>query len=414
MNEIRTIAEIRTGTTVLDGGCYIVRDLDGEVLYVGHSVNYRRRFIDHMAKDSNLGKHIVANMPGSLSWPVELIPGDKHVETRLIKAFPSRFNVALNTELAKLSSAPLVSVMPDTRIGQRFDAGILAGQVRQSTIDLYKRDFRAYCEFAGTFDAALQPSTLAQWRTELASGEKSPNTVNRQLSSVRTLMKAAAEQGYISHETAERFDNVRGVKVAAMRDKLKADARTRIDKEDMRRLCDAPDTSTLAGLMHRALLLTMASSGLRISEVITLTPGQIKAKQGHGRTGYVVYVTGKTDTEAREAPISVEAYQEIEKWLCARPVASGWIFTGFGGRGSRDPRAEHIHPVSAWQIIKRYAAAVGLESIKPHDFRRFVGTTIAKDNPRQAQKILGHKDINTTYRSYVLDELEVGLTDGLF
>lgn len=295
-----------------------------------------------------------------------------------------------------------------------FDTSILAGQVRQSSIDLYKRDFAAYCEFAGSWDRAIQPATLAQWRTDLAKGDKSPNTINRQLSSVRTLMKAAAEQGYIGHDTAEQFNNVRGVKVAAMRDKLKPNARTKIGKEEMRQLCEAPDTSTLAGLMHRALLLTMASSGLRISEVISLTPGQIKPRQGRGKTGYVVYVTGKTDTDAREAPISVEAYQAIETWLNARSVASGWIFTGFGGRGSREPRAEHIHPVSAWEIVKRYAKAVGLEAIKPHDFRRFVGTTLASTNPRHAQKVLGHKDINTTYKHYVLDELEVGLTDSLF
>lgn len=310
---------------------------------------------------------------------------------------------ALTTTTAQLTSRPA------------FDTSILAGQVRQSSIDLYKRDFAAYCEFAGSFDSALQATTLAQWRTELAKGDKSPNTINRQLSSVRTVIKAAAEQGYISRGVADAFDSVRGVKVAAMRDKLKADARTRISADDMRRLCDAPDTSTLAGLMHRAMLLTMASSGLRISEVITLTPGQLKEKKGKGgKVGYMVYVTGKSDTEAREAPISVEAYQAINRWLAARPVASGWIFTGFGGRGSRNPSATHIHPVSAWEIVKRYTKGLGLESIKPHDFRRFVGTTIAKSDPRQAQKILGHKDINTTYKHYVLDELEVGLTDSLF
>lgn len=295
-----------------------------------------------------------------------------------------------------------------------FDTSILAGQVRQSSVDLYKRDFAAYLAFAGGFQNAMQPAMLAQWRTELAKGDKSPNTINRQLSSVRTVVRAAAEQGFVSQEVAQAFENVRGVKVAAMRGNLKADARTRITAEDMRRLCEAPDTTTLAGLMHRALLLTMASSGLRISEVITLTPGQIKEKRQGKKVGYVVYVTGKTDTDAREAPISVEAYQAIETWLNARPVASGWIFTGFGGRGSREPSAQHIHQVSAWEIVKRYAAKCGLESIKPHDFRRFVGTTVAKSDPRQAQKILGHKDINTTFKHYVLDELEVGLTDGLF
>jgi integrase len=127
-----------------------------------------------------------------------------------------------------------------------------------------------------------------------------------------------------------------------------------------------------------------------------------------------VYVTGKSDTDAREAPLSIEAYEAIQTWLNVRPVASGWIFTGFSGRGSRDPRTNHIHTVSAWELVGRYAKAVGLEHVKPHDFRRFVGTTLAKKDLRQAQKVLGHKDINTTVKHYVLDELEVGLTDGLF
>lgn len=295
-----------------------------------------------------------------------------------------------------------------------IDPSILAGQVRPSTITMYQKAWKDYTAFAGDWQTATQPETLARWRTSLAATDKSPNTINRMLSSVRAVMKEAEAQGYLAPGTAEQFDHVRGVKVAAMRDKLKADARTRIAPADMRRLCDAPDTDTLAGKMHRALLLTMASSGLRISEVISLTPGQIKEKRQGKKAGYVVYVVGKTDTEAREAPVGAEAYQAIQTWLNARPVSSGWIFTGFGGRGDRDPQTQPISPVGAWKIVKRYAKLCRLESIKPHDFRRFVGTNLAKTDPRQAQKALGHKDINTTYKHYVLDELEVGLTDSLF
>jgi len=278
---------------------------------------------------------------------------------------------------------------------------------------MYQRDFAAYVTFAGGPANALASTMLARWRTSLASeaAPLSPNTINRMVSSVRTIIKRGAELGYVDHNVAEQFAGVRGVKISAMRANLKADARTRIAPADMRRLCDAPNVATLAGLMHRALLLTLASSGLRISEAITLTPGQIKP---HGKSGYLVYVTGKTDIEARPAPLSVEAYKAIEAWLQARPVASGWVFTGFGGRGSRDARNTHITPVSGWEIVKRYAGKVALAHVKPHDFRRFVGTTLAKNNPRQAQKALGHKDINTTYKHYVLDELDAGLTDHLF
>ncbi len=52
--------------------------------------------------------------------------------------------------------------------------------------------------------------------------------------------------------------------------------------------------------------------------------------------------------------------------------------------------------------------------MKPHDFRRFVGTQLARKDIRMAQKALGHKRLETTVRHYVLDELEPGLTDDLY
>jgi integrase len=236
------------------------------------------------------------------------------------------------------------------------------------------------------------------------------------LSSVRAVMKSAAEQGYLANDVAQAFDGVRGVKVSAMKDKLKDHARTKIQPEDMRRLCDAP-ADTLVGAMHKALLLTMASSGARISEVVTLKLTQIEKRTQGKKIGYVMLVSGKTDVGTREAPLGTEAYQAIQRWVKARAgqgVNSEFIFTGFSGRGGRGLRTEHITTEAAWQTVKRYAEACKLDYIKPHDFRRFVGTNLAKTDARQAQKALGHKDINTTYKHYVLDEMEVGLTDGLF
>jgi integrase/recombinase XerD len=220
----------------------------------------------------------------------------------------------------------------------------------------------------------------------------------------------------LSHEAAQRFKAVDGVKVSAMKDKLKENSRTRITAEDMRRLCNAPADS-LVGKMHRALLLTLASSGARISEIVTLKPAQIEQRKEGKKVGYVILVSGKTDIGLREAPLSTEAYTAIQEWIKARAqagVASEYIFTGFSGRGGRGLRSEHITTEAAWQTVKRYAKQCKLEHIKPHDFRRFVGTILAKKDPRQAQKALGHKSINTTYTHYVLDEMEVGLTEGLF
>jgi integrase/recombinase XerD len=178
----------------------------------------------------------------------------------------------------------------------------------------------------------------------------------------------------------------------------------------MRRLCSAPPEDTSIGLRDRALLATLASSGLRESEATTLTVGQIE-KRG---SSYVVTVQGKTDDVPRDAPLSIEAYTLILAWLDKRPIMTQTIFTSFAGRGGR-ANDKPMSAVSVWRAVQTYAQQVGLSHIKPHDFRRFVGTQIAqKRGIRSAQLVLGHKNINTTARSYDLSELEAGVTDDLY
>jgi len=291
-----------------------------------------------------------------------------------------------------------------------FDVSILSGQLAPSTIAMYRRDFAAYLTFANTFEAAIQPATLARWRAHLAQETtKSPNTINRMISAVKRLMREAALQGYIASEVANAFDLISGVKVAALKDRIKANARVRIEPTDMRELCESPQGDELIGLRDTALLATLASSGLRVRELAELRFTQIKPKG----TGYVIRIRGKNDIEAREAPLSREAYQYILDWRAARALPSEYIFTAFDGRGQR-VTGRPLSSVGIWKIVRKYTQEMGLSDIKPHDFRRFVGTELAKRNLRMAQKALGHKRLETTARHYILDELEPGLTDDLY
>lgn len=80
----------------------------------------------------------------------------------------------------------------------------------------------------------------------------------------------------VSEIIALKFQDIDGVKVKALKNRLKQHGRTRITPEDMRRLCQTPDAATLVGMRDRALLATLASSGLRASELANLTSGQIR------------------------------------------------------------------------------------------------------------------------------------------
>ena len=300
--------------------------------------------------------------------------------------------------------------LPPPLAGPALDPALLTGQLAPASLAGYQRDLAAYRRFCRDAATALEPASLARWRTHLAQATRlSPHTINRRLAAVKRLLQEAATQGYVEAATAEAFRRVPGVPVKALKDRLKATARTRITPGQMRQLCETPDPRTLIGRRDRALLHTLATSGCRVSEVVTLTAAQLLSRDGN----FFLAVLGKNQTEVRTAPLSHEAYASIQAWLARRPVESASLCTSFAGKGHR-PTARPMHLSAAWRAVQKAARRVGLAHVKPHDFRRFVGTELAKRDIRLAQKALGHKRIETTARHYVLDELVGGLTDGLY
>lgn len=290
-------------------------------------------------------------------------------------------------------------------------SSILTGQLAQSSIAMYKRDVQAYFDYAEKYRLPwLDAQSLVAWRDALAlQSEMSPNTINRMIAAVKRIVREMAERKMIAREVNLEFSQVRGVQMKALKTRLKPHSRTRISPDDMRRLCESPDTNTLVGLRDSALLAVLASSGIRVSEAATLTLEQVIKHSD----GYTLKVCGKTDTEYRDAHLSAEAYQKITTWLEQRPTESPFIFASFARR-SAIPSAEAMSEVAVWKVVQRYAKQCELEFLKPHDFRRFLGTQLAATDIRDAQKALGHKSIEVTARHYVLDTLKVGLTDNLY
>ena len=174
-----------------------------------------------------------------------------------------------------------------------LDANLLAGQCAPSTIAMYQRDAAAYLAWCKAESVAPVDSTsLARWRAHLATDTAmSPNTINRMLSAVKRIMREGAAQGLTTQERAESFRHVAGVRKVAMKERTRPHNRVRITPADMRRMCDAPDTTTPVGLRDAALLATLASTGARIASIAGLTVGQI-SKQGRG---YVVSIMGKNE-----------------------------------------------------------------------------------------------------------------------
>lgn len=161
--------------------------------------------------------------------------------------------------------------------------------------------------------------------------------------------------------------------------------------EEIDRLIGAIDLSKPEGHRNKAILETLYSCGLRVSELINLRFSNLFLKEGFVR------VTGKGDKE-RLVPISPSVEKEINIYVEGTRnhmnVQKGHEDFIFLNR-----RGKQLTRVMIFTIIKNLAAAIGLQkTISPHTFRHSFATHLIEGgaNLRAVQEMLGHESITTT------------------
>ncbi|WP_321478701.1 site-specific tyrosine recombinase XerD [uncultured Bacteroides sp.] len=160
--------------------------------------------------------------------------------------------------------------------------------------------------------------------------------------------------------------------------------------EEIDAIIAAIDLSKNEGQRNRAILETLYSCGLRVSELITLKLSSLYLKEEF------IKVDGKGGKQ-RLVPISPKAIKEIKLYLLDRnnqnikKEAEDYLFLNRrGGQLSR---------IMIFHIIKELAVISGIKkSISPHTFRHSFATHLLEGgaNLRAIQEMLGHESITTT------------------
>lgn len=160
--------------------------------------------------------------------------------------------------------------------------------------------------------------------------------------------------------------------------------------EEVDRIISAADPSTCDGQRNRAILETLYSCGLRVSELIELRLSNIYADEGY------ISVFGK-GRKQRIVPIAESALREIRNSLAFRyelDVKHGFEDYVFLNRFGRK-----LSRIMVFNIVKRYCAEAGVtKEISPHTFRHTFATHLLEGgaNLRAIQMMLGHEQISTT------------------
>ncbi|MEN0111908.1 MAG: tyrosine recombinase XerC, partial [Planctomycetota bacterium] len=255
------------------------------------------------------------------------------------------------------------------------------------TIKAYREDLSSLAEYLAD-DSGRTPEpasvTVADLRGFVAAlGEAgyAKSSIARRTAAVRTFFKHARREGWVASSPAEPIPGPR--KSHKLPHFLSAD--------EIARLLSAPAADAAMGRRDRAMLETLYSAGLRVSELVGASDGDLDLDQG------LLRVRGKGRKE-RLAPIGSYAADALRVWLADRKLArdessgdDAPLFTNRFGR--------RLTTRSVARMLEKHLAAAGLDPrTSPHTLRHSFATHLLDGGAdiRSVQELLGHASLTTT------------------
>jgi integrase/recombinase XerD len=258
-----------------------------------------------------------------------------------------------------------------------------------NTITAYRRDLLRYSAWlveCGRPLLEVQEDDISAYIAHLRSAGLADASVARATVAVRSLHRFLAEEGRVATDPAAQVERPR-----VPRGLPKA-----LSEEEVGRLLAAAVGDEPIARRDRALLEVLYGTGVRVSELVGLSLGDVDLDSG------LLRVVGKGNKE-RVVPVGGHAVRALVSW------------TGPGGRDGLVParwrrrsdadavflgaRGGRLTRQGAWDVLRRHARAIGLAGrLSPHTLRHSCATHMLDHGAdiRAVQELLGHASISTT------------------
>ena len=167
-----------------------------------------------------------------------------------------------------------------------------------------------------------------------------------------------------------------------------------LDSKDLERFLEAPKGDDLRTLRDKAMLITLFSTGLRVSELCSLNRNEINVDRGE------VAVKGKGG-KVRLVFLSEKAKNVIKDYIDKRSDVDDALFIQIP-KNARFEKYENLRltPRSVQRLIKKYSIVAGIvgKRITPHILRHSFATDLLQNGAdiRSVQALLGHSNLTTT------------------
>jgi len=260
----------------------------------------------------------------------------------------------------------------------RVERGLAPLTLESYASDL--QDFREFLHQEGlTSWEEVTLALLQKYLAQLAARGLAAASRARRLSALRQFFRFLQQEEKLEANPVELLDSPR----------LPLKLPKVLSEAEVEALLAAADASTPLGLRDAALLEVLYATGLRVSELVSLTLRQVDLRRG------VVRPLGK-GTKERLVPMVPQAVAKLQRYLSeGRPRLlrgrdSPYVF--LNSRGGRLTRQ------GFWKILRSYAAKANLRHLSPHVLRHSFATHLLSRgaNLRVLQLLLGHADLATT------------------
>lgn len=272
----------------------------------------------------------------------------------------------------------------DNNIIEQFCDQIWMEQgLADATLASYRTDLKKFAQWLSKKNISLLKVTRIELQNYLAYRYKqafNSRSTARFLSSARKFYRYLLQTNQIAEDPTLHIDSP----------KIQPPIPKAISESDVESLLLQPDLETAIGLRDKAMLELLYSSGLRISELVSIEINQIGFQQG------VIRVIGKGNKE-RLVPIGEVALDAINHYIrhgrseLAKEHVVDHLFLS--------ERSKMMTRQTFWYRIKFYVKQAGLKSnISPHTLRHAFATHLLNHGAdlRTLQMLLGHSDLSTT------------------
>ncbi|MDO4450592.1 MAG: site-specific tyrosine recombinase XerD [Moraxella sp.] len=280
----------------------------------------------------------------------------------------------------------LTTTESDPEFLTQFRINMLARGLSTRTRNAYIRDLRICMASSPTPLPKWQETHVASCLVYLQGQGKSPRTQVRVLASLRQFFLWQVGEGFRDDNPCQNIKNPKTDKPLPKT----------LSENDITRLLNSPDTTTILGLRDKAMLEVMYACGLRVSELVNLSLSELNMNAGW------LQITGKGN-KTRLIPLGEYALNALNDYLAHRHE----LTLGKSGQLS-DTECQAVFLTEQggymtrhnfWHLIKKYATWANIAiDISPHTLRHAFATHLLNHGAdlRSVQLLLGHSDLSTT------------------